>query len=148
MVWRTLPRLRLRHTFRAWLYRVASNVAISQLRRDRCQPTGLPEELADSGDTLDAHVERAERRTWLADALVTLPEAQRLVLMLRFQAGLSYEEIAALTRRPLGTVKSTLARACERLRQMLLTGLPAPHGPEPRAEARSSSGHQGESAYA
>ncbi|MEW6404077.1 MAG: sigma-70 family RNA polymerase sigma factor, partial [Chloroflexota bacterium] len=63
--------------------------------------------------------ERRELRSLLHFEIDRLPEGQRLLISLRYQNEMSYEEIASLVGLPLGTVKTGLFRAKERLRQAL-----------------------------
>lgn len=120
LTWRALPRLRSGYALRGWLRRVTRNVVFSQLRRRRHQSVALGVDLLDPNEGPGAATERGEFRAGLEQAFASLSGGQRQILALRFQAELSYEEIARLTRRPLGTVKSTVARGRERLRRALL----------------------------
>lgn len=85
-----LPRYEPREVpFKAWVLRVAHNMAIDHLRRSRSVPC---EEVRSH----DLHADQAahECRTSLRDALSTLPAEQRDVLLLRHLVGLSPQEIA------------------------------------------------------
>jgi RNA polymerase sigma-70 factor (ECF subfamily) len=120
--WQALPRFRGQAQFRTWLYRIVTNLCYT--RRPR-----LRRELADVGTDdvatlLDGswrnpvdQMERAELRRFLHHQIALLPQAQRMLLMLRFQQELSYEDIAAIVDMPLGTVKTGIFRA--RLRAAL-----------------------------
>jgi len=110
-----------RHEFSTWLYTIARNLTIDHLRRKRpavsldalmeAEDSALPYEPASAGpsalDTVAQH-EVAERVT---AAMSGLPIEYRETVVLRFQEGLGLEEIATLTKLPLGTVKSRLYRA-------------------------------------
>ncbi len=85
-----LPRYEPREVpFKAWVLRVAHNMAIDHLRRSRSVPC---EEVRSH----DVHADQAAHdcRTSLRDALSTLPAEQRDVLLLRHLVGLSPQEIA------------------------------------------------------
>ena len=86
--------------FFAWLLRVARNVALDHLRRQRVVPVEevreAPERTGETGGT--RHIND------LKDALATLPRAQREVVVLRHFAGLSPTEIAVRTGRTEGSV--------------------------------------------
>ncbi len=111
-----------RHNFVTWLLAVARNLAIDYLRRKRPQPLDeVPEQrLSDHGrsSAFDsaAHREQQER---VAGALEQLPPEQRETITLRFQEGLSLDEIADVTGAPLSTVKSRLYRGMEALCPLL-----------------------------
>lgn len=118
-----------RHEFSTWLYTIARNLTIDHLRRKRpavsldalmeAEDSALPYEPASAGpsalDTVAQH-EVAERVT---AAMSSLPIEYRETVVLRFQEGLGLEEIATLTKLPLGTVKSRLYRALNMLMNRL-----------------------------
>jgi RNA polymerase sigma-70 factor, ECF subfamily len=85
-LWRYQPR---EAPFRAWVLRVARNVAIDHLRRSHAVPS---ETVPATADTIDES--GAERRASLQAALATLTPGQRDVLVLRHLVGLTPEEIA------------------------------------------------------
>ena len=64
-------------------------------------------------------LETDERRHLLEQAISTLPEAQRVMVVLYHAQGMAYEEIAEITHLPMGTVKSRLNRARLALRDRL-----------------------------
>ncbi len=113
-------------SFRTWLYRIAVNSAINELRRrgrraavhgpslDELQEseTGLGERiLPDSTYAPSVIIEREEMRRAVHVALAQLAPKHRAVIVLVDLEGLPYEEAARILRCPLGTVKSRLARA-------------------------------------
>ena len=79
---------------RAWLFGIARNAALDELRRRkrRAWPAGDPAELA---AVADSAAEASERRIALQAALETLSGPERELIALRFFAGLSMAEIAA-----------------------------------------------------
>ncbi len=103
-------------TLRPWLYRIAHNRCLDELRGDR--PTSeLDERLAAIGD--DPHAvaaQREELRDVVAD-VQALPATQRSALVIRELGGLSYEEIAAALDVTVPAVKSLLVRARMNLAQ-------------------------------
>ena len=95
--------------FKAWTYTILRNQFLSQMRRKRF--TGEYDEAvaeivlrAPADQDRRLHVEDVER------AMARLPEAQRQALLLVGAEELTYEEVAAVTDVPLGTVKSRVAR--------------------------------------
>lgn len=117
--WQNLPRYQPRSPFRNWLYRIATNVALDVLRRERdtVNIDDLP--LAASGPDLEATVECNERAEQVRRAVLALAPPGRLVLILREYEGLSYKEIAETLNVPIGTVMSRLNYARTKVREML-----------------------------
>jgi len=117
--WQHLPSYRPRSPFRNWVYRIATNVALDALRRERetVDIESLP--LATSNERPQSTVEREERGERVRQAVLALPPASRAVLVLREYEGLSYREIADTLNIPMGTVMSRLNYARNRLRESL-----------------------------
>ncbi len=117
--WQHLPSYRPRSPFRNWVYRIATNVALDALRRERekVDIDALP--LATSDEGPETTVEGRERGERVQQAVLALPPASRAVLVLREYEGLSYREIADTLGVPIGTVMSRLNYARNRLRESL-----------------------------
>jgi RNA polymerase sigma-70 factor (ECF subfamily) len=117
--WRGLARYRPRSPFRNWLYRIATNVALDVLRRERetVDLDGLSVAASEPGP--EASVEGEERGERVQRAVLALPPASRAVLVLREYEGLAYQEIAETLDIPVGTVMSRLNYARKRLREAL-----------------------------
>lgn len=117
---------RYRHgePFRSWLYRIAVNRCIDRQRARGRRPEtraldSTPGELVDPGEgPLDALL-GDERDVRVQNAVDALPAKHRAVFLLRHLDDLSYEEIAAATELPIGTVKTHLFRARAQLRESL-----------------------------
>ncbi len=112
--------------FRAWLLRIAHNGALDALDRRRRLPLAVDPHLAGEhrvgASPVRTPVDRLderERRDRLRDKLRLLTPAHRSVLVLRDVEGLSYDEIAAVTDMPLGTVKGRIHRARRELGDLL-----------------------------
>ena len=124
---RALPRFEIREgiSFEAWLYRIAVNCCRSRLRRKwyqlvPWQRLGFGERLAaNPEDRPDRVVLRGEQRSQVLSAINKLGEKHRLVIILRYYADLSNEEIASVLKIPSGTVRSRLHTARQRLRELL-----------------------------
>jgi RNA polymerase sigma-70 factor, ECF subfamily len=120
-------------SFRSWLLRIASNSCLDELRRQKRRPT-TPLEPLDSSDE-----EEVESPRWLADDRPTPEQAlesreldraiqnclegleaefRAVVIMVDIE-GLDYQEASAAIGKPLGTIKSRLARARSRLQNCL-----------------------------
>jgi RNA polymerase sigma factor (sigma-70 family) len=122
-LWQHRDRLGDHANEKAWLMRVAINLALDYRRslltalRHRPVETPVPDPAAAAID----HLEREEMRS----ALRRLPRRERAVLALRFEQGLSFPEIGQILGRPEPTVKTWVHRALDRL-QRELGDRPAP----------------------
>lgn len=105
--------------FAGWLYRIALNVARDGSRRRQLTFLADDAEPEWTGETADATCVRRELADVVARAVAELPEPMRVVLTLRHDEGLSFEDIARLISAPASTVKSRFAAALSRLRQRL-----------------------------
>jgi RNA polymerase sigma-70 factor (ECF subfamily) len=118
-----LARWRGDGAFRTWLLQIAHNSALDTLAARRGEPLPLEEaayELPDAPErTPAARLEAVERHRRLDVKLKGLSLAHRTVLVLRDVEGLSYDEIAAVTDTPLGSVKGRLHRAREQFVEAL-----------------------------
>jgi RNA polymerase sigma-70 factor, ECF subfamily len=112
---------------RAWLLRIAANEALNELRRRRrdaantlagADAEAALERLPGEPDPGDVLAQR-ERSAAIRTAVDRLPEAQRVVVVLRYFADLAYADIAELTQQSVNNVGVTLLRARERLRRDL-----------------------------
>ena len=119
--WLALPAFRPQSSLRNWLYRIAVNATLDVLRR---RPEETLEDEAvqmfpDQADGPETTLIEKERVAQLQQAMRSLPEAARSVLVLREYGGLSYQEIANVLEVPVGTVMSRLNYARNRLRELL-----------------------------
>ncbi len=102
-----------------WIFTIARNRKIDVLRKEnRPEPEDLgwgPQEEPDQGDVLALNQETEK----LGQALADLPTAQRQLIQKAFFGELTHSEIAAETGLPLGTIKSRIRLALERLRHAM-----------------------------
>jgi len=113
-LWLNIRRLKKPSAFGAWLRRLAVNVWLQHVRKGDALRGARELSGAET-----AYPERASVGMDLDRALVTLPDAERLCLVLSYHEGLTHPEIAELTQLPLGTVKSHIRIAAGRLRTAL-----------------------------
>jgi RNA polymerase sigma-70 factor (ECF subfamily) len=109
-VLRATVRYEPRSAVRSYLFGIAWNLVCSERRRAG-RDVGPPAELVVDGS--------AEASLWVREALGKLEESEREILMLREYEQLSYDEIAALLRVPVNTVRSRLFRARMAMRALL-----------------------------
>lgn len=115
--WQRLQTFRPGTSLRNWLYRIAINAALDALRRKA--PADLREEENDPRPGLEASFIQKERARLVQQAINALPEASRVVLVLREYGELSYADIASTLNIPTGTVMSRLNYAREKLKETL-----------------------------
>jgi len=119
--WLHLSSYRPQTSLRSWLYRIAVNAATDMLRRERrILPNALEDlQLQDPQPGPEALFLQEERTALVKKAILSLPEASRVVLVLREYEGMSYHEIAEALDIPVGTVMSRLNYARKSLKDKL-----------------------------
>lgn len=127
--WKGLKFYKFEASFSTWLYRLTTNVCIDFLRKQKRQATvsltmeeeedGQETELPDRQPLPEEQLLKKERQKQIRQAMEGLEEEARLILTLRVVEDLSYEQIAQIMDLKIGTVKSRLARARERLKKSL-----------------------------
>lgn len=129
-VFSMLERYNPSYAFSNWLFKITSNLCIDAMRKRRIEtfPMDAPIQ-SDKGDYERQYESptddperlalRSERMSKLEKAIDGLPPHYRIMILLRHQEDLSYEEIAATLDVPLGTVKARIHRAREMLKTRL-----------------------------
>jgi RNA polymerase sigma-70 factor, ECF subfamily len=119
--WINLPSFHPQSSLRNWLYRIAVNATLDVLRRkpEESLEEEAVEMIPDPAQSPETALIEKERVAMLQQAMQSLPEAARSVLVLREYGGLSYQEIASTLDVPIGTVMSRLNYARNRLRELL-----------------------------
>jgi len=118
--WLHLDSFQTGSSLRNWLYRIAINVALDRLRREKGTLQDLETiEVADPAEGPEAELLHKETRQRVQQAIQSLSEANRAVLVLREYGSLSYQEIAGTLDIPIGTVMSRLNYARSRVRDLL-----------------------------
>ncbi|HEY0198018.1 MAG TPA: RNA polymerase sigma factor [Rhodanobacter sp.] len=115
--WQKLPGFRHESTFGTWLYRLAVNLALMDIRARGADPVSMLDEdhLPEHGDTPFCAAEREE----LERAVALLPPRARAVLVLHDIEGWKHEEIGAELGMAIGTSKAQLHRARGLMRKVL-----------------------------
>ncbi|MBM3330409.1 sigma-70 family RNA polymerase sigma factor [candidate division WOR-3 bacterium] len=117
--WAALPGFKGESKFSSWLYRICYNTCISELRKRKPEveldeATGVPVE-GPAQDFLNRNIQAT-----IQEEVSRLPDDYRAAVTLYHFSGLSYEEIAKLTHKPMGTVKAHIHRARAVLRTRLV----------------------------
>lgn len=105
--------------FTTFLYRVAHNCFIDNIRRNKRHTQTVdiePDTQPDAGEQPEVQTERSLARRRLNAALLELPDEQRDVFLLHEEAGLNLEQIASVTGSNRETTKSRLRYAVRKLR--------------------------------
>jgi len=119
-------------SFRAWVFRIARNRSIDEIRYRQRHPTLRLDGNPQDDDTLDLisvlpadtllpeeAIIQSEQAEWLQQLLHRLPEPFRQVLQLVELYEMDYQEAASVLNLPLGTLKSRMSRARLRLRELI-----------------------------
>jgi RNA polymerase sigma-70 factor, ECF subfamily len=118
--------------FRAWLMRIVTNACYDDMRRRYRRPTTSleplddfgeevesPHWMADDGELPEESVERSELEQAIMGCMDGLPAEFRSIVVLVDVQGMDYKEAALTVGKPVGTIKSRLARARLRMRDCL-----------------------------
>lgn len=107
-----------RGSARGWLFSIARNAALDELRRQRRRGLApLDERLADDGPSVEERADTALRRVALRRALATLAPRERELIALKFFAGLDNGEIAGVLGVTDSNAGTLLHRAVRKLRE-------------------------------
>lgn len=126
--YKALPKFKGDSAFYSWLYRIAMNCCIDYLRQQKRRQTVTFDELTPGADDFllisrqpspSHQVEMAELGEIIQEAVKQLPPKQQRVFKLRYDQMLQMKEIAVVTNRSEGTVKTHLYHAHRRLRKLL-----------------------------
>lgn len=131
-VYRNLDRFDGKSAFSTWIYRIAVNTCIDEIRKRKGKQTysldaelededgNYKKQFADEGATPETEMLQKELRGEVLAALETLSPEHKAAVILRDIRGYSYEEIAEMIQLPLGTVKSRISRGRAQLKEEIL----------------------------
>jgi RNA polymerase sigma-70 factor (ECF subfamily) len=117
--------------FSTWLFKIVTNVYLDERKRAKAHTTvpldefieleedTVSRQIEDAGPTPEMVVQERERNQIIQEAIQSLPEYQRVMIVLYHNQEKSYEEIAQIMNLPIGTVKSRLNRARLALKEKL-----------------------------
>jgi len=124
-VYENRARLQKSGSFKAWLFTIARNQCLNQLRRSvrqvplETEPFVFPKGIE--------KLEKSEQVKWMTHFLSRLKPEYREVIVLREYQGMSYEEIAAVTRTTISSVKSRLFKARRKLASIIAPAIEREH---------------------
>jgi RNA polymerase sigma-70 factor (ECF subfamily) len=110
--WENLAGFSADSSFSTWLYRIVTRRSLNKVTRSRsAHSLDLLGDVPSAGGGTAAHVERNLTVDAVTNALAALPLSQRVVIVLHHFEGLSYAEVASVTRSTVPAVRSHLFRA-------------------------------------
>lgn len=133
-VWRCIDQIKNPNSFKIWLLQIVTNLFYDELRkRPRLQIVSIDEpvvsedgaekrvrDIKDSSAQPEEKLLARELTSVLGEAMSEIPPQFRMATLLRDVHGLSYEEIAELTKAELGTVKSRISRARVKIQEKIV----------------------------
>jgi RNA polymerase sigma-70 factor (ECF subfamily) len=125
-VWKRAATFQRNSAFLPWMFGIARNLCIDELRRRQARPVAASNNedilttLTDQQQNVEQSTIETERRRLITSALADLPTDQREVIELAYFGGLSQREIAEYLQSPLGTIKTRIRLGLQKLKQTLL----------------------------
>ncbi len=109
--------------FFTWLYRIAVNLALNALRKRQVvtylEQSDLLRRILPARERPDLQMEEQETRDTLQRAVEKLPEKQKLVFVMRFFDGMSYEEISDVLKTSVGGLKANYFHALHKVQEFM-----------------------------
>lgn len=120
-IYKSLDKYNSEYKLSTWIVRITTNHCLDILRKKRPQTISLDKvaELSRKKDTPEERYINKEGKKELRDAVDSLPEKYKLLIVLYHRQGLSYDEIVKVTGEPMSIVKNRLYRARQMLKDML-----------------------------
>jgi len=130
--YRYLSKFDNKASFSTWIYRIAVNTCIDEIRKRKGKETislddeiegaegSIKNQFADKSVDIERAVIEKEGLESIRKAVNKLSDEHKVVVTLRDMEGLTYDEIADITQVSLGTVKSRLSRARKALKELIL----------------------------
>jgi RNA polymerase sigma-70 factor, ECF subfamily len=140
VVWRNARHFRHASRLSTWIVGIGYRTALKSMRDTKYQV--VSQNIEGSAEDPSDHAVEFEQKDWVKKGLDRLPLEQRLILELAYSLGHSVEEIAAITCSPIGTVKTRMFHAREKLRHYL-PELGTPSGKDYLEAATTRTDHYG-----
>jgi len=128
-VWRNIKKFDLNRSFKTWIFSIAKNSCVDNLRKKKSIPFSrfenekgenvLVERIADPRPLVDEILKRADMTKTLNLAMERLSPDYRMVLFLRYNDHFTFKEISESLEEPINTVKSRHRRALNQLKKLL-----------------------------
>lgn len=123
-IYRSLSSFDFRSSFSTWIYRITYNTALDEIRKQKkekavsIQDVQIEDLREDSASPEEEVIEKDERSA-VEKAISSLPDDHKILINLFYRRGMSLAEISNITGLNIGTVKSRLNRAKEKLKKIL-----------------------------
>lgn len=117
-VYLNMARLKEAGSFKSWIYHIAHNICINYIRSQKDTVRDgqeILESTADKRVDIEKEAEENEIREFIAEQLKEFDDETREVVIFKFYNGLTYEEIAEMTRQPVRSLKYRMKLALEKL---------------------------------
>ncbi len=121
-IWKNLESFQGNSALFTWLYRIATNEALTLLKkRKRTTEYSISDEDNSYGDSLqsDPYFDGTELQLKLQQAIATLPEKQRIIFNLKYFEEMKYQEIAEITDTSVGSLKASYHHAAKKIEAYL-----------------------------
>ena len=115
--WKDIARLRSGDAFSAWIFRILHNICVTRVRQEIKARAGIADMYQDSLGIQNAR--SPETAVELAEALASLADEEREIVILSVVSGLTSGEISAITGLTAGAVRSKLSRSLAKMRVFL-----------------------------
>jgi len=126
-IYMVIQKYNFQYKFSTWAYRICYNMVIDHVRKNPAYVDSLDsnplsrKQLSRTNQVVRedgfSNLEKEEIRTYIWNVVDRIPIKYRDLILLRYQQGLKYEEIASVTELPVGTVKNRIFKAKELIRK-------------------------------
>lgn len=116
---KALPKYKHKGKFTGWLYTIANNLIIDNVRKEKYVESDDEADLADNMPSAEDKIVEKEKKEFLETAISRLPFEQRQVVLLRIESNLSFKEISRVLNCPLNTVLSRMHQATKLIRKYI-----------------------------
>jgi RNA polymerase sigma-70 factor (ECF subfamily) len=116
---RSIPDFNEKSKVSTWVYRIAVNAALDEIRRTKRRAIPIGAEQFDNISSTVDDINAVNARIDIQRALEKVPDEFRVALVLRHVADMEYDDIAVVLDIPIGTVRSRLSRGREQLAQAM-----------------------------
>lgn len=121
-VWRSIDKFREESTLYTWLYRIATNESITLINSNKRRsliPMNDTSEFLMNNLTADPHFEGDEIQMRLQEAILKLPEKQRIVFNLKYYEEMKYEDMSQVLDTSVGALKASYHHAAKKIEEYL-----------------------------